>query len=155
MPRKKQAESDRHRLRTKAFDLLRQGKTQSEIAKSCGVSIRTIQRWINESQEKIRQQGDLVAVVTETLTSEPSSVVERLFSQDFFQRLDDLMPSCLQELESILKDPDSRRQDKIRVCQLLGDWAGLSGGLNGAILRVAALGYVITEPHNPDESLTT
>jgi len=147
MARKRQAESDRHRLRAKAFDLLRRGKTQSEVARSCDITTRTLQRWINESQEKVKQQGDLVAVVAETtLSPEPNGVVERLFDQEFFQRLDALMPSCLQELESILKDPDSRKQDKIRACQLLGDWAGLSGGLSGAIIRVSSCGYVVTEP---------
>jgi transposase-like protein len=146
MARKRQAESDRHRLRAKAFDLLRRGKTQSEVARSCDITTRTLQRWINESQEKVKQQGDLVAVVAETLSPESSGVVERLFDQEFFQRLDGLMPSCLQELEAILKDPDSRKQDKIRACQLLGDWAGLSGGLSGAIIRVAASGYLVTEP---------
>jgi transcriptional regulator with XRE-family HTH domain len=147
MARKRQAESDRHRLRAKAFDLLRCGKTQSEVAKSCGITVRTLQRWVNESQEKVKQQGDLVAVVAETtLSPESNGVVERLFNQEFFQKLDALMPSCLQELEAILKDPDSRKQDKIRACQLLGDWAGLSGGLSGSIIRVAASGYVITEP---------
>jgi transposase-like protein len=146
MARKRQAESDRHRLRAKAFDLLRRGKTQAQVAKSCDITTRTLQRWINESQEKVKQQGDLVSVVAETLSAESNGVVERLFDQEFFQRLDALMPSCLQELESILKDPDSRKQDKIRACQLLGDWAGLSGGLSGAIIRVAAAGYVVTEP---------
>jgi len=94
----------------------------------------------------LKQQGDLVSVVAETLSAESNGVVERLFDQEFFQRLDALMPSCLQELESILKDPDSRKQDKIRACQLLGDWAGLSGGLSGAIIRVSSCGYVVTEP---------
>jgi hypothetical protein len=99
---------------------------------------------VNESQEKVKQQGDLVPLVAETFES--NGVVERLFNQEFFQRLDALMPSCLQELEAILKDPDSRKQDKIRACQLLGDWAGLSGGLSGAIIRVASSGYIVTEP---------
>ena len=146
MTRKRQAESDRHRLRAKAFDLLRRGKTQAQVAKSCDITTRTLQRWINEAQEKVKQQGDLLTVAAQTLSPESNGVVERLFSQDFFQKLDALMPSCLQELESILKDPDSRKQDKIRACQLLGDWAGLSGGLSGAIIRVAASGYLITEP---------
>ncbi len=146
MGRKRQSESDRDKLRAKAFDLLRRGKTQSEVATSCGIAVRTLQRWVSEAQEKVKQQGDLVAVVTEALSAESNGVVDRLFSQDFFQRLDALMPSCLQELESILKDPDSRKQDKIRACQLLGDWAGLSGGLSGAIIRVAASGYRVTEP---------
>jgi transposase-like protein len=146
MARKRQAESDRHRLRAKAFDLLRRGKTQAQVAKSCDITTRTLQRWINEAQEKVKQQGDLLTVAAQTLSPESNGVVERLFSQDFFQKLDALMPSCLQELESILKDPDSRKQDKIRACQLLGDWAGLSGGLSGAIIRVAASGYLITEP---------
>ena len=146
MARKRQAESDRHRLRAKAFDLLRRGKTQAQVAKSCDITTRTLQRWINEAQEKVKQQGDLLTVAAQTLSPESNGVVERLFSQDFFQKLDALMPSCLQELESILKDPDSRKQDKIRAFQLLGDWAGLSGGLSGAIIRVAASGYLITEP---------
>ena len=147
MARKTQSESDRHRLRAKAFDLLRRGKSRFEVAKSCGITTRTLHRWINESQEKVKQQGDLVAVVAETtLSPEPNGVVERLFDQEFFQRLDALMPCCLQELEAILKDPECRKQDKIRACQLLGDWAGLSGGLSGAIIRVAASGYLVTEP---------
>jgi transposase-like protein len=147
MGRKRQAELDRHRLRAKAFDLLRYGKTQSQVARSCGIAVRTLQRWVNEAQEKVEQQGDLVAVVTETLDAESnSSVVEKLFNQEFFQKLDVLMPSCLQELEDIVKDPNSRNQDKIRACQLLGDWAGLSGGLSGAIIRVSAAGYLISEP---------
>jgi transposase-like protein len=146
MGRKRQSESDRDKLRAKAFDLLRRGKTQSEVATSCGIAVRTLQRWVSEAQEKVKQQGDLVAVVTETLSAESNGVVDRLFNQEFFQRLDALMPCCLQELESILKDPDSRKQDKIRACQLLGDWAGLSGGLSGAIIRVSASGYIITEP---------
>jgi transposase-like protein len=146
MGRKRQSESDRDKLRAKAFDLLRRGKTQSEVATSCGIAVRTLQRWVSEAQEKVKQQGDLVAVVTETLSAESNGVVDRLFNQEFFQRLDALMPCCLQELESILKDPDSRKQDKIRACQLLGDWAGLSGGLSGAIIRVSAMGYLVTEP---------
>jgi hypothetical protein len=146
MGRKRQSESNRDRLRAKAFDLLRSGKSQAKVAKACDISVRTLQRWINEAQEKVKLQGDLVAVVAETLSPESDSVVERLFSQDFFQRLDTLMPSCLQELEAILNDPDSRKQDKIRVCQLLGDWAGLSGGLNGSIIRVMAAGYLVSEP---------
>jgi hypothetical protein len=148
MGRKRQSESNRDRLRAKAFDLLRRGKTQAEVSKSCGIAVRTLQRWISEAQEKVDQQGDLVTVVAETLSPKSNSVVERLFSQDFFQKLDALMPSCLQELESILKDPDSRKQDKIRVCQLLGDWAGLSGGLNGSIIRVMAAGYLVSEPYD-------
>ena len=146
MARKRQSESDRDKLRAKAFDLLRYGKTQSEVARSCGITVRTLQRWVNEAQEKVEQQGDLVAVVTETLSSESNGVVERLFNQEFFQKLNTLMPSCLQQLEDIVKDPDSRNQDKIRACQLLGDWAGLSGGLSGAIIRVSAAGYLISEP---------
>jgi len=148
MGRKRQSESNRDRLRAKAFDLLRRGKTQVEVSKSCGIAVRTLQRWISEAQEKVKQQGDLVAVVAENLSSESDSVVERLFSQDFFQKLDALMPSCLQELEAILRDPDSRKQDKIRVCQLLGDWAGLSGGLNGSIIRVMAAGYLVSESYD-------
>jgi hypothetical protein len=146
MSRKRQSESDRDRVRAKAFDLLRRGKTQSETATSCGITVRTLQRWVSDAEKKIERQGDLVAVVAKTLSTESNSVVERLFNQEFFQRLDSLMPCCLQELESILQDPDSRKQDKIRACQLLGDWAGLSGGLSGSIIRVAASGYLITEP---------
>ena len=146
MGRKRQSESDRDKLRVKAFHLLRRGKTQSEVATSCGIAVRTLQRWVSEAQEKVKQQGDLLTVAAQTLSPESNGVVERLFSQDFFQKLDALMPSCLQELESILKDPDSRKQDKIRACQLLGDWAGLSGGLSGAIIRVSAMGYLVTEP---------
>jgi transposase-like protein len=146
MARKRQSELDRDKLRAKAFHLLREGKTQSEVARSCGITVRTLQRWVNEAQEKVEQQGDLVAVVTETLSSESNGVVERLFSQEFFQKLNALMPSCLQELEDIVKDPDSRNQDKIRACQLLGDWAGLSGGLSGAIIRVSGSGYIVSEP---------
>jgi fatty acid-binding protein DegV len=93
-------------------------KAKLKLLRLATSAVRTLQRWINEAQEKVKQQGDLVAVVAETLSPESDSVVERLFSQDFFQRLDTLMPSCLQELESILNDPDSRKQDKIRVCQL-------------------------------------
>lgn len=146
MGRKRQSESDRDKLRSKAFDLLRRGKSQSEVARSCGVTTRTLQRWVNEAQEKVKQQGDLVTVVAEALATDSNSVVERLFSREFFQRLDTLMPLCLEEMECVLRDPDSRKQDKIRVCQLLGDWAGLSGGLAGAIIRVSAHGYIVTEP---------
>jgi predicted transcriptional regulator len=147
MARKTQTQLDRDKLKAKVFDLLRRGKTQSEVAKSCSITIRTIQRWIDEAQEKVEQQGDLVAVVAEALDAESnSSVVERLFNQEFFERLDALMPSCLQELEAILKDPDCRSGDKIRACQLLGDWAGLSGGLAGAIIRVSGSGYIVSEP---------
>jgi hypothetical protein len=148
MGRKRRSESNRDRLRAKAFDLLRSGKSQAKVAKACDISVRTLQRWINEAQEKVKQQGDLVTVVAETLSPESDSVVERLFSQDFFQKLDTLMPSCLHELEAILRDPDSRKQDKIRVCQVLGDWAGLSGGLSGSIIRVVAAGYLVSEPHD-------
>jgi transcriptional regulator with XRE-family HTH domain len=68
MARKRQAESDRHRLRAKAFDLLRRGKAQSEVAKSCGITVRTLQRWVNESQEKVKQQGDLVHLLLKLLS---------------------------------------------------------------------------------------
>jgi len=83
MARKRQFESDRDRLRAKAFDLLRRGKIQSEVAKSCDVTTRTLQRWINEAQEKVKQQGDLVTVVAETLSPESNSVVE-LSSQNLY-----------------------------------------------------------------------
>jgi transposase len=83
MARKRQAESDRHRLRAKAFDLLRRGKTQAEAARSCDITTRTLQRWINESQQKVKEQGDLVSVVAETLSAESNGVVERLFFRDW------------------------------------------------------------------------
>jgi hypothetical protein len=85
MARKRQSELDRDKLRAKAFHLLREGKTQSEVARSCGITVRTLQRWVNEAQEKVEQQGDLVAVVTETLSSESNGVVERLLVKNFFR----------------------------------------------------------------------
>ena len=83
MARKRQSESNRDRLRAKAFDLLRSGKSQAKVAKACDISIRTLQRWINEAQEKVKQQGDLVTVVAETLSPESNSVVE-LSSQNLY-----------------------------------------------------------------------
>lgn len=58
--------------------------------------------------------------------------------------LNRLTPLAFITLLHILKNPDTRVSDQIKACEIIGRWAGLNEGINGAICRVSAAGYQVS-----------
>jgi hypothetical protein len=153
----KRSQEDVAILASKATQLLKNGLSVSEVAEQLQVSTRTIQRWRNRPQVlPIRRSGIEEKPQLESIGSENEPPYP---SQNDFQRhlryfddagkLEALIPVALDELKHILENPDTRIADKLRACQVIGDWSGLSGGFDGSMRRVLAAGYVIVAPRIP------
>jgi hypothetical protein len=57
-----------------------------------------------------------------------------------------LMSLALLRLEKILRNPNIRVADQLRATELVGKWASLDGGLDGAIARVHSAGLQVVVP---------
>ncbi|HEY9893076.1 MAG TPA: helix-turn-helix domain-containing protein [Candidatus Sericytochromatia bacterium] len=140
---------------TQAIRLLEAGTPVSEVADQLGVSMRTVQRWKNQSRFLLFEGSQI----------EEECHIEVLDSDDDFEkqefrrgilnfksasRLEKLIPIAMNQLEAVLINPDSRPADRLRACQIVGDWSGLAGGADGSLRRVFALGYDVVAPHNLD-----
>ncbi len=155
----KRSQQDVAILAERAYRLLESGMSSAEVAKELQVSQRTLQRWKN------RPRLLPLAHPEQTSEVEENSQIDILDSHGDFEkvafrqyllvhksalRLERLIPTALDQLENILRDPDIRVSDRLRACQIIGDWSGLNGGTDGAMRRVFAAGYDIVAPHNPD-----
>lgn len=94
-----------------------QGLPSSQIAKTIGVSTRTLERWrkIPEFAAAItRIQGSASRQVEAELVSNVTSVTSRL---------ENLASKSLDTLEQILDNPEARSSDRIQAAKLLlGEW---------------------------------
>jgi FixJ family two-component response regulator len=99
-----------------AAAMIAAGQTQGAVAKSIGVSLRTITRWLKLDifQDAIRQTTEkTVQVVAEDHTEKVKTALSKL------------VPAALQILARVLVDENARASDKLRAVQIIGDWAGL------------------------------
>ena len=155
----RRSEQDVAILAERAYRLLESGMSSAEVAKQLQVSTRTLQRW------KSRPRLLPLAQARQTSEIEENSQIDILDSHGDFEkvafreyllvhksasRLERMIPTVLDQLENILRDPDTRVSDRLRACQIIGDWSGLNGGTDGDMRRVFAVGYDIVAPHNPD-----
>lgn len=94
-----------------------QGLPSSRIAKTIGVSTRTLERWrkIPEFAAAItRIQGNASRQVEAEIVSDITSVTSRL---------DNLASKSLDCLEQIIDNPEARSSDRIQAARLLlGEW---------------------------------
>jgi hypothetical protein len=101
----------------KALAMFSEGLTSNEIATRLKVSIRTIQRW-QKLPEFIKAVTDIHQKATQTTVETTASNISN--------RIQSLLPKALNCIESLLDDPDARAADKLRACNLVGSWAGLT-----------------------------
>jgi hypothetical protein len=148
----KRSQQDVAILAERAYRLLESGMSTSEVAQQLQVSPRTLQRWRN--RPRLLPLAELENSQIEVLDSDDDfdKMEYRGYLLNFksTSRLEKLIPAAMDQLEAILIDPNSRSSDKLRACQIIGDWSGLNGGTDGSLRRVFALGYDITAPYNPD-----
>jgi transposase-like protein len=101
--------------------LLAEGRSTAEIAKRLGVSQRTVQRWV-----KIDGTNPVKEVLDEVVKSVACSVRADIGSELRSQALQLLRLSgkSLDCLEEILESTETKPADKLKACQIVGDWVG-------------------------------
>lgn len=146
----KRSQQDVAILAGKAARLLESGMSVAEVADELQVSARTVQRWRNRPrllpQGRPEEKPHPHIEVVDSDDFQKNEFQEAILSYKCAGKLEALIPIALDQLESILKNPDTRTTDRLRACQLIGDWSGLNGGLEGSIRRVLSAGYLVIDP---------
>lgn len=140
----KRSAQDLALLSGRAAELFERGLSTTEIAEALSVSVRSVQRWrknpvLPTPTPSPTSTPDEPALETEILPPDESRSEE-------LGSLYDLIPAAIEELHRILGSSDSRTADKLKACQVIGDWSGLSGGLEGSVRRCHLAGYIVTDP---------
>lgn len=120
-----------------ARQLYQQGNDSAHIAKICGVSQRTVQRWVKSfEKEKVTVVGQrnlaepeaqtievLPALEATSRTSNGQSV-ELTLTARTAARLLNLSELAISAVEDVLSDGDSSPMSKLRAAQIVGKWVG-------------------------------
>jgi transposase-like protein len=155
----KRSQRDVAVLAERAYRLLESGMSSAEVAKELQVSTRTLNRWKNRprllpltlsEQNSHVDDNSQIEVVETDGDFEKQAFRKFTLNYKSASKLERLIPIALNQLEAILNNPHTRTSDRLRACQIIGDWSGLNGGLDGSMRRVFAGGYDIVAPHNPD-----
>jgi transcriptional regulator with XRE-family HTH domain len=115
MPRQK-----KEQLITKAIRLLNAGKSQKDVAKSCGVSLRTISRWVSErsdelqdlkSQERAIIQSDPMVLAVADIRAQVQQILDyrdsqRSFAVEMGQVVERATRVLLIAVEALEEQPD-------------------------------------------------
>lgn len=97
--------------------MLSEGQTYEATAQAVGVARRTIDRWLL----KPHFQQAIADIRAKTLESVGQEQAEKY--KAYIQKL---VPVALNVLKSTLTTPTARPSDKLRACQIIGNWAGLN-----------------------------
>jgi transcriptional regulator with XRE-family HTH domain len=109
----------------KALNMLAKGRTTAEVAKRCGVSQPTVQRWIKSDGVSNPVHEVCEQVVHRVSLSVESIVGDELKVQALqLLRLSGKSLNCLEE---IIDNPDTRTADRLKACQIVGDWVNFQG----------------------------
>jgi transposase-like protein len=146
----KRSQQDVAILAERAYKLLESGMSSSEVARQLQVSPRTLQRWKSRPRLLPLVEGNSQIEVLDSDNFQKHEFREALLSYKPASKLEALIPIALDQLESILTNPETRPSDRLRACQIIGDWSGLNGGADGSCRRVFALGFDIVAPRNPN-----
>jgi transcriptional regulator with XRE-family HTH domain len=109
----------------KALNMLAKGMGTSEVAKRLGVSQRTIQRWLKAEGVSNPVMDVCDQVVKEIALKVEAAIGDELKSQAL--QLLKLSGKSLDCLEEILNNPDTRTADRLKACQIVGEWVGFQG----------------------------
>ena len=139
-----------------AIELLSNGnRTQESVATEVGITRRTIVRWLAnpEFQAALAGVGSNQFVVNSDVIDpenavEPEIIKPQKSRFSVRERLNELIPTIIDETEAILKNPDTRTADKLKSAAMLAKWAGLEDRPNNAML---AFDYLINEGIAPLE----
>lgn len=161
MPRQKQ-----EKLVSKAIRLLHAGKSQQEVAKLCGVSLRTIQRWASEkavelqsleSQEKALIQSDPVVLTVTEVREQVQQILSYRDSQASFanqmglvvQKSTDVL---LRVIERIERNPDEVTARNLP--QLMRAVSDASEKVSSAWMRATGLDDLLDQVTNEPKVIT-
>jgi hypothetical protein len=135
----------------KALELLSAGHSQVSVANQLEVSRRTVVRWMSkpEFRQALTGLGSNQFIVNPD-TIEPEIIKPKTSQLSIRERLNNLIPSIIDETEAILKNPDTRTSDKLKSAALLAKWAGLEDRPDTALL---AFDYLVDERIVPYEVL--
>lgn len=148
-----------------AIELLSNGnRTQESVATEVGVTRRTIVRWLAnpEFQAALAGVGSNQFVVNQAVIN-PEIIQPQQSPVSIRQKLSELMPSVIEETESILKNPDTRTGDRLKAAQMLAKWGGLENRMDTQdafrhladleIISVELLDFVIDDLRMSQERL--
>jgi hypothetical protein len=149
----KRSQQDVAILAERAYKLLESGMSTSEVAQQLQVSPRTLQRWKNRPRLlplAELENNSQIEVLDSAADFEKQEFRRGILNFKSASRLEKLISVAMDQIEAVLINPDSRPADRLRACQIVGDWSGLAGGADGSLRRVFALGYDVVAPHNLD-----
>ncbi len=109
----------------KALNMLAKGKTTSEVAKRLDVSQRTIQRWVKAEGVSNPVQEVCDEVVRRVAFRVDAEIGDELKAQAL--QLLRLSGKSLDCLEAIIDNPETRTSDRLKACQIVGDWIDFQG----------------------------
>ncbi|HEY9829499.1 MAG TPA: helix-turn-helix domain-containing protein [Stenomitos sp.] len=116
----------------KGLAMLAKGMATSEIAKILRVSQRTVQRWATSEGVGNPVIDVCEQVVTRVAIKVEAAVGDELKAQAL--KLLRLSGKALDCIEEILDSTDTRTADKLKACEIIGDWSGFEGISRGDLL---------------------
>jgi Homeodomain-like domain len=122
----------------RCIELLSSEVPQKDIAKELGVSERTIQRWLKLDEFQDALEGVSYRPVAVSAVDVVSSHKSRR------EKLDSLLDTSLDVLESVIINGDCKTSDRIRACQIVGDWQGITKlpDYDQALITLVGLGWL-------------
>jgi DNA-binding MarR family transcriptional regulator len=129
----------------RCIELLASEVQQKDIAKELGISDRTIQRWLKLDEFKDALEGVSYRPVAVSAVEVVNSHEKRR------ERLEKLLDKAVDMLEATLDNPDARTVDKLKACQLIGDWSG--AGRIGQLDEMDAFARLCNLDIIPEESM--
>jgi hypothetical protein len=152
MPRPKQ-----EKLIEKAIRLLHAGKSQQEVAKICGVSLRSIQRWSSQNSEALQNlefkekaiihSDPMVLTVTEVRQQVQEILDYRDFQRTFAIQMGEIVQKTsavlLKAIERLQENPDEL---SVRLIpQLMRALTDASEKVSSAWVRTSGLEDILEE----------
>ncbi|MDJ0733253.1 MAG: helix-turn-helix domain-containing protein [Nostocaceae cyanobacterium] len=150
-----------------ARKLFYEGKGSDTIAQHCGVSRRTIQRWIGEFKQApvtITTQGETTATesfqtidvaktspndaqmsptilpeLEKIATLKPDETLDLTITSRMAIRLLNVTEKAIASIEDCLTNPDTRQADKLKAAQIVGNWVGLNSKYGSALDQVSRI----------------
>jgi transcriptional regulator with XRE-family HTH domain len=112
-------------IKQKALNMMAKGMGTSEVAKQLGVSQRTIQRWIKSEGVSNPVMDICDEVVRRVAVRVDATIGDELKLQALqLLRLSGKSLNCLEE---IIDNPETRTADRLKACQIVGEWVGFDG----------------------------
>ncbi|MUH00090.1 helix-turn-helix domain-containing protein [Scytonema sp. UIC 10036] len=140
-----------------ALKLYQENKLTDEVARRCGVSRRTVQRWFSEfeqtgiviigknetSQEEttnnVAAVSPTISVLEKVANIEPNQTLDLSLSSRLAIRLLNLTESAIATVEECLTNVDVKPTDRLKAAEMVARWVGLDDKERRSVFYQVAL----------------